>query len=211
MGPVFIGPCLHPCMKDFGYGHQARPDTRLCGAFRMLITAQSRINDVRLLTARPFAPDRATLAPCSLPSRRGLATTELVVTTSRRPALTAAARGAFEILAGRDEETAPGQTKKLSQEGHDAHGPVINPSIGARGTRSLLPDRRSLLTVPIQGWAKARTHVPRHLHVASALLARYIARLSNRDSGDAASGAIPPPTRGRPASKASRVGVNSRS
>ena len=156
MGPVFIGPCLHPCMKDFGYGHQARPDTRLCGAFRMLITAQSRINDVRLLTARPFAPDRATLAPCSLPSRRGLATTELVVTTSRRPALTAAARGAFEILAGRDEETAPGQTKKLSQEGHDAHGPVINPSIGARGTRSLLPDRRSLLTVPIQGWAKAR-------------------------------------------------------
>ena len=126
MGPVFIGPCLHPCMKDFGYGHQARPDTRLCGAFRMLITAQSRINDVRLLTARPFAPDRATLAPCSLPSRRGLATTELVVTTSRRPALTAAARGAFEILAGRDEETAPGQTKKLSQEGHDAHGPVIN-------------------------------------------------------------------------------------
>jgi hypothetical protein len=156
MGPVFIGPCLHPCMKDFGYGHQARPDTRLCGAFRMLITAQSRINDVRLLTARPFAPDRATLAPCSLPSRRGLATTELVVTTSRRPALTAAARGAFEILAGRDEETAPGRTKKLSQEGHDAHGPVINPSIGARGTRSLLPDRRSLLTVPIQGWAKVR-------------------------------------------------------
>ena len=161
MGPVFIGPCLHACMKDFGYGHQARPDTRLCGAFRMLITAQSRINDVRLLTARPFAPDRATLAPCSLPSRRGLATTELVVTTSRRPALTAAARGAFEILAGRDEETAPGQTKKLSQEGHDAHGPVINPSLGACGTRSLLPDRRSLLTVPIQGWAKARlSHAP---------------------------------------------------
>ena len=122
----------------------------------MLITAQSRINDVRLLTARPFAPDRATLAPCSLPSRRGLATTELVVTTSRRPALTAAARGAFEALAGRDEETAPGRTKKLSEEGHDAHGPVINPSLGACGTRSLLPDRRSLLTVPIQGWAKAR-------------------------------------------------------
>lgn len=121
----------------------------------MLITAQSRINDVRLLTARPFAPDRATLAPCSLPSRRGLATTELVVTTSRRPALTAAARGAFETLAGRDEETAPGRTKKLSEEGHDAHGPVINPSLGACGTRSLLPDRRSLLTVPIQGWANA--------------------------------------------------------
>ena len=168
MGPVFIGPCLHPCMKDFGYGHQARPDTRLCGAFRMLITAQSRINDVRLLTARPFAPDRATLAPCSLPSRRGLATTELVVTTSRRPALTAAARGAFEILAGRDEETAPGQTKKLSQEGHDAHGPVINPSIGARGTRSLLPDRRSLLTVPIVGWANAHDRCCSSLGLACA-------------------------------------------
>src|SRR5436853_6380090 len=76
--------------EGFWYGHQARPDTRLCGAFRMLITAQSRINDVRLLTARPFVPDRATVAPCSLRSRRGLATTELVVTTSRRPALTAA-------------------------------------------------------------------------------------------------------------------------
>ena len=178
MGPVFIGPCLHPCMKDFGYGHQARPDTRLCGAFRMLITAQSRINDVRLLTARPFAPDRATLAPCSLPSRRGLATTELVVTTSRRPALTAAARGAFEILAGRDEETAPGQTKKLSQEGHDAHGPVINPSIGARGTRSLLPDRRSLLTVPIQGWAKARaSHASSILRTPRAVPTRARRRL----------------------------------
>jgi hypothetical protein len=35
---------------------------------------------------------------------------------------------------------------------------------------------------PHVGWAKARAHVPRHLHVASALLARYIARLSNRDS-----------------------------
>src|SRR4249919_3764773 len=55
----------------------------------------------RLLTARPFAADRATLAPCSLPSRRGLATTQLVVTTQRRPALTAAARGASEKLAGR--------------------------------------------------------------------------------------------------------------
>src|SRR5438874_6054192 len=102
MGPVFIGPYLHACMKDFGSGHQARPDTRLCGAFRMSITAQSRINDVRLLTARSFVPDRATVAPCSLPSRRGLATMELVVTTSRRPALTAAARGASEKLAGRD-------------------------------------------------------------------------------------------------------------
>src|SRR5947208_11039905 len=56
MGPVFIGPYLHACMKDFGSGHQARPDTRLCGAFRMSITAQSRTNDVVLLATRSFAP-----------------------------------------------------------------------------------------------------------------------------------------------------------
>src|SRR5947208_3865127 len=48
-------------------------------------------------------PDRATLAPCSLPSRHGLSIPELVVTTQRRPALTAAARGASVKLAGRDE------------------------------------------------------------------------------------------------------------
>src|SRR5438093_5792604 len=116
MGPVFIGPCLHACMKDFGSGHQARPDTRLCGAFRMSITAQSRTKQRRTARCATLRPDRATLAPCSLPSRRGLSIPELVVTTQRRPALTAAARGAAVKLAGRDEETAPGRTKKLSEE-----------------------------------------------------------------------------------------------
>src|SRR6266550_1347811 len=116
MGPVFIGPYLHACMKDFGSGHQARPDTRLCGAFRMSITAQSRTNDVVLLATRSFAPTAQLLrrARC----RQGMACQipELVVTTQRRPALTAAARGASVKLAGRDEETAPGRTKKLSQD-----------------------------------------------------------------------------------------------
>ena len=127
MGPVFIGPCLHACMKDFGYGHQARPDTRLCGAFRMLITAQSRTNDVGLLTARPFAPDRATLAPCSLPSRRGLATTQLVVTTQRRPALTAAARGASRNSRVGTKKRLQVEQRNYPKKGHDAHGPVIHP------------------------------------------------------------------------------------
>ena len=158
MGPVFIGPCLHACMKDFGYGHQARPDTRLCGAFRMLITAQSRTNDVGLLTARPFAPDRATLASCSLPSRRGLATTQLVVTTQRRPALTAAARGASEKLAGRDEETAPGRTKKLSRR-YGAHHRPDPPPRSARAARGACCPTGVPSTVPIQGWANAPAQV----------------------------------------------------
>ena len=71
-----------------------------------------------------FAPDRASFAPCSLPSRHGLPTSELVARTQRRPALTAAVRGASETLAGRDEETAPGRTKKLTQrETHPMHPP----------------------------------------------------------------------------------------
>src|SRR6266550_2302650 len=101
MGPVFIGPYLHACMKDFGSGYQARPDTRLCGAFRMSITAQSRTNDVVLLATRSFAPTAQLLrrARC----RQGMACQipELVVTTQRRPALTAAARGARVARSGR--------------------------------------------------------------------------------------------------------------
>src|SRR6202048_3257779 len=44
------------------------------------------------------------LAPCSGPSRRGLAAVEQDVRTARRPALTALARGA-SARAGRDEGT----------------------------------------------------------------------------------------------------------
>ena len=147
-----------PVHEGFWLRHQARPDTRLCGAFRMLITAQSRINDVRLLTARPFAPDRATLAPCSLPSRRGLATTELVVTTSRRPALP-------QLRAAHSRYSR--HKKRSIKQRTIAKGirswPVINPSIGARGTRSLLPDRRSLLTVPIQGGQRRASPISRRV------------------------------------------------
>jgi hypothetical protein len=105
---------------------------------------------------------------CSLPSRRGLSTVESVVRTPRRPALTAAARGASETLAGRDEETAPGRTKKRAKERkkerkswlwvRDSH------SIGACGTRSLLPDRSFLLTYPIQG-AGFKPALARHMPV----------------------------------------------
>jgi hypothetical protein len=60
-------------------------------------------------------PAPATFAPCSLPSRRGLATPKLAIRAQRRPALTAAARGAPRAIAGRDEETASGRTKKLTK------------------------------------------------------------------------------------------------
>src|SRR5215831_8590755 len=103
-------------MKDFGSGLSARPDTRLCGAFRMLLMAQSRFKDVALLHCATSPPTAQSLAPCSLPSRRGLAISERVVTAPRRPALTAAATGASEQRAGRDEETAPGRTKKQPEE-----------------------------------------------------------------------------------------------
>src|SRR5437588_10691139 len=115
MGPVFIGPYLHACMKDFGSGHQARPDTRLCGAFRMSITAQSRTNDVVLLAARSFAPTAQLLrrARC----RQGMAwqIPELVVTTHPPPAFTAAARRTSVTLQGRQDETTTDRTKTQSQ------------------------------------------------------------------------------------------------
>ena len=51
----------------------------------------------------------ATLARCSLPSRHGLATPELAVRAQRRPALTAAARGA-------PRQSRVGTKKRLSVE-----------------------------------------------------------------------------------------------
>ena len=47
-------------------------------------------------------PDRSGFAPCSPQSRRGLATAEFAAPTTRRPALTGAARGApRELRSGR--------------------------------------------------------------------------------------------------------------
>ena len=50
----------------------------------------------------PDRPDRSSFAPCSPPSRRGLAKAEFAAPTTRRPALTGAARGApRELRSGR--------------------------------------------------------------------------------------------------------------
>src|SRR5712691_4919090 len=55
-------------------------------------TAQSKITSCRRSRDRTSRP--SSLAPCSRPSRRGLTRLKLVARAERRPALTAAARGA---------------------------------------------------------------------------------------------------------------------
>lgn len=66
-------------------------------------------------------PAPTTFAPCSLPSRHGLATPELVLTTKRRPALTAAARGATR-------ESRVGTKKRLQVEQRNAlKGDILMP------------------------------------------------------------------------------------
>lgn len=61
-------------------------------------SAQSRIK-TSCCWLRDFdRPDASTLAPCSPPSRRGLFRAELAASAERRPALTAAARGASRYL-----------------------------------------------------------------------------------------------------------------
>src|SRR5260370_31633613 len=76
--------------------------------------------------------EHSTLAPCSQRSRHGLSTSELAVTTERRPALTAACARRTERTAGRDEETASGRTNKLFDK-IVISGPLDTPSLGAVG------------------------------------------------------------------------------
>jgi transposase len=59
-------------------------------------------------------PTRASTTPCSPPSRRGLAMAELAERATRRPALTAAARGVPRPGQVGTEKRPPGRTKKLT-------------------------------------------------------------------------------------------------
>jgi len=78
---------------------QACPD-RLGGAGQR---TRLRADEDRRCRRRPT---RVILAPCSARSRLGLATPEPAASQARRPALTAPARDAIDVLAGRDEGTA---------------------------------------------------------------------------------------------------------
>ena len=128
-------------MKDFGYWHQARPDTRLCGAFRMLITAQSRTNDVGLLTARPFAP---TAKSCAV-----------LAAVKAWPGHNAACRhdpatASLDRSCARQLRNSRVGTKKRLQveqrnypkKGHDAHRPVIHPLDRRVRRQELAADRQ---------------------------------------------------------------------
>jgi hypothetical protein len=53
------------------------------------------------------------LAPCSAPSRRGLATPEPAASQARRPALTAPARDAIDVLRAGTKERPLARTKEL--------------------------------------------------------------------------------------------------
>ena len=57
-------------------------------------------------------PTATSVTPCSPPSRRGLATKELVAPAPRRPALTAAARGVPRSMRVGTKKRPPGRTKK---------------------------------------------------------------------------------------------------
>ena len=125
-------------------------------------SAQSRIKTSCRWLRDFLRPDASALAPCSLPSRRGLFRPELAASAERRPALTAAARGASEIPAGRDEETASGRTKKLA-EGKHCHAAVIGPTARCMRHNELAAQSTFLLTIPIQGAGfkpARRAHAP---------------------------------------------------
>src|SRR5207245_5749659 len=99
-------------------------------------TAQSRITFRR--PCRAPTPRPSSLAPGSPPSRRGLATVELVVPAQPRPALTAAARGAPpHSRSGR---------RNASVEQRNSPGPIPPADRGARGDTLPLD-----FPVPIQG------------------------------------------------------------
>jgi len=58
-------------------------------------------------------PTRLTIAPCSAPSRRGLATPEPAASQAQRPALTALARDAIHVLRAGTKERPLARTKEL--------------------------------------------------------------------------------------------------
>jgi transposase len=66
------------------------------------------------------APTARSATPCSPPSRRGLATAERAAGASRRPALTAAARGVSAAARVGTEKRLAGRTKKLSRKQRSA-------------------------------------------------------------------------------------------
>ncbi len=68
-------------------------------------------------------PTAGSLTPCSPPSRRGLAAAELAASASRRPALTAAARGVSAPARVGTKKRFSGRTKKLGRQGLDAAAP----------------------------------------------------------------------------------------
>src|ERR1700730_1971715 len=99
---------LHPCMKDLGTG-LSRPD-RIQGD--AVLSAFGCHGPVPALPSdghcvRALVPTRASLAPCSPPSRSLRAASG----GGLRPTLTAAARGARQS-AGRDKETATPSNKE---------------------------------------------------------------------------------------------------
>jgi hypothetical protein len=63
----------------------------------------------------PDVPTTASVTPCLPPSRRGLATRELVAEAERRPALTAAAHGVLSPEQVGTKKRSRGRTKKLSR------------------------------------------------------------------------------------------------
>src|SRR5438105_9975005 len=69
-------------------------------------------------------PTAGSLTPCSPPSRRGLATAELVASPPRRPALTAAARRVAAPARVGTEKRLSGRTKKLSRKGLELVAPA---------------------------------------------------------------------------------------
>src|SRR5690348_14245859 len=99
---------LHPCMKDLGTGLRG-PDRIQGDAVLSAFCRHGPVPvHVRSSLVRALVPTRASLAPCSPPSR----SLRAAFGGGLRPTLTAAARDADQS-AGRDEETATSRTKKL--------------------------------------------------------------------------------------------------
>jgi hypothetical protein len=64
--------------------------------------------------AELLVPTAGSLTPCSPPSRRGLAAAEFAASVSRRPALTATARGVAAPARVGTKKRLSGRTKKLT-------------------------------------------------------------------------------------------------
>jgi hypothetical protein len=73
-------------------------------------------------------PTHGSLAPCSEPSRCGLASVSFVVSQQRRPALTAPARGAGIAMRVGTKKRSPDRTKKLqgSKESKKGRNTVLD-------------------------------------------------------------------------------------